>query len=162
MKKKIKIIDIFCYISTGENEKIPKRVKWRDSIWEYDDRAQDYVHKESMLFEQNKFIRTKEFLNDEVEILDNIPSPDNYVPIEKQMKNDTFTGGKWYIDGKEIMSMEIDNEEDEFEDIEEIEIKDFYKCDDYQLIRENFKLVNNQINQLIKNQKKIIKRLNNE
>lgn len=79
--KTIKIIDIFCYISIGENDKIPKKVKWRDSIWEYDDRNQDYVHKESMLFEQNKFIRTKKFLNDEVIILD---EEDEFIDIDEK------------------------------------------------------------------------------
>ena len=68
--KTIKIIDILCYISIGEKEKIPKKVKWRDSIWEYDNRIQDYTNGHLMLFEQLKIIKTKEFLNDEVEIIE--------------------------------------------------------------------------------------------
>lgn len=68
--KTIKIIDILCYISLGEYDKIPKKIKWRDGIWKYDDRMQDYTNGHLMLFEQLKIIRTKEFLNDEVEILD--------------------------------------------------------------------------------------------
>ena len=68
--KTIKIIDILCYISIGEHDKIPKKIKWRDGTWKYDDRMQDYTNGHLMLFEQLKIIRTKEFLNDEVEILD--------------------------------------------------------------------------------------------
>ena len=55
--------------------------------------------------------------------------------------------------------VEILDEEDEFIDIEEWKISDYYKCDDYQLIRDNFEIVNKQINDLIKNQKKIIQAL---
>jgi hypothetical protein len=47
-------------------------------------------------------------------------------------------------------------EEDEFEDIEELDLKNIYKCDDYQQIYINFKHTWNKINALIKNQKKII------
>ncbi len=115
MLKTIKIIDILCYISIEEKDKIPKRVKWRDSIWEYDDRIQDYANGHLMLFEQLKIIRTKEFLNDEVEILD---------------------------------------EEDEFEDIEELNFSGDGHADYVSMIPI--------VNKTIRNQKKIIERLNNE
>lgn len=115
MKNKIKIIDILCYISTGEFDKMPNKVKWRDGIWEYDDRMQDYTNGHLMLFEQLKIIKTKEFLNDEVEILDI---------------------------------------EDEFEDIEEIEIKEIEESSHLE-----FK---ERINSLINNQKKILELLKEE
>ena len=113
--KKIKIIDILCYISLGEYNKIPKKIKWTDGTWKYDDRMQDYTNGYLTLFEQLKNIITEEFLNNEVEILD---------------------------------------EEDEFEDIEEINNAYYHESQDR--INQTFKLA---INDLIKNQKKIIERL---
>lgn len=118
--KTIKIIDLLCYISISDYDKIPKKVKWRDDVWEYDDRMQDYTNGHLMLFEQLKIIKTKEFLNDEVEILD---------------------------------------EEDEFEDIEEI----YFSVYEQERLEETvLDKIEERVNQLIKNQKKIIERLNNQ
>lgn len=66
--KTIKIIELLTKIANGKE--VPNKIKWRDDIWKYDDRIQDYTNEHLMLFEQLKIIRTKEFLNDEVEILD--------------------------------------------------------------------------------------------
>ena len=57
----MRIIDLLNKIAKGEE--VPKKIKWRDCIWEYDNFNQDYTHEELMLFEQFKSIRTKEFLN---------------------------------------------------------------------------------------------------
>lgn len=57
---------------------------------------------------------------------------------------------------------EIIEEDKEYEDIEELKIENIYKCDDYQQIYINFKDTWNKINALIRNQKKIIKEINNK
>lgn len=76
----MKIIDLLSKIAKGE--KVPNKIKWRDETWKYDDRIQDYTNKHLMLFEQLKMIRTKEFLNDEVEILDEVEDK-GYEDIEE-------------------------------------------------------------------------------
>lgn len=53
---------------------IPKTIKYKDKIWKYDIKSQDYCNindKNDMLFSYLfKYVRTSEFLNDEVEAVE--------------------------------------------------------------------------------------------
>ena len=103
----MKIRDIIIKIANRED--VPKRIKWRNKIWLYDDKDQDYTNNGDYLLAYNFCNhRTLDFINDEVEI------------IEEE---------------KEI----------EFEDIRELTQDAF---DDWTEAK--------RINQLIKNQKKLI------
>ena len=93
MRKKIKIIDILCYISIGDFENLPKKIKFKNNIYEY--RGDDYScifqnSKELWLFSDgytNKTMWLGEFLNYELEILDeedefeDIEELDNITPV---------------------------------------------------------------------------------
>ena len=117
MKKKIKIIDILCYISIGDYDKLPKTIEYQGTEYIFDE--DDYkIYKGANLLDDACLTRyiISSMLNDEVEILDG---------------------------------------EDEFKDIEEMNF-DVDCTYDWK-----FGEVYDTINQLIKNQKKIIERLNN-
>jgi len=118
MKKKIKIIDILCYISTGNYEKLPKKIRYRYGYlykdFTFDGESLNYISDKDILFGED----ITAMLNDEVEILDI---------------------------------------EDEFEDIEEIPIPEIESKANVRIVNVEIKL-----DQLIRNQKKIIERLNNE
>ena len=120
---RIKIIDLLNKIANGEE--VPKKIKYKGIIREYEDKDKDYISWETNadlylffdLFKSNSGNQFETTLNDEVEILD---------------------------------------EEDEFEDIEEMNL-DIDCTTEY-----NFGEVYDTINQLINNQKKIIERLKND
>lgn len=119
MGKKIKIIDILCYISIGDYDKLPEKFEYAGYCWHWCIACKIYETKDEDKNEINlyKYFATEGDLNDEVEILD---------------------------------------EENEFEDIEEMNL-------DIDCTTEwNFGEVYDTINQLIKNQKKIIMRLKDE
>ena len=134
MKKKIKIIDILCYISIGEYDRLPKRIRIygrNDSIYEFKP-----INDTSLYYYFN--INTHERL-----------------------------GSDWKLDG-DILNYEVEilDSEDEFEDIEEIRgVVEKDESLTFDEIREgiinNFNLVIEKTNLLIKNQKKITERLNN-
>ena len=67
---KIKIIDLLNKIAN--DEEVPKRIKYRNKIYHY--RGDDYsTYDEDWLFSENYTVKTAwldEFLNDEIEILD--------------------------------------------------------------------------------------------
>ena len=113
--KTIKIIDILCYISIGEKDKIPKKIKWRDSIWEYDDRNQDYTNGHLMLFEQLKIIKTKEFLNDEVEVIDDekwktIEDFPNYeISTKGNVRTKKYCDSRKHLRKSKILNKKINN-----------------------------------------------------
>lgn len=113
MKKKIKIIDILCYTSTGDFDKLPKKIKYEDIIYTFNKDIGYYYDEDGARIGENQILDM--CLNDEVEILD---------------------------------------EEDEFEDIEE--------CFAAEGLSFNKNALEYKINQLIKNQKKIIERLKKE
>ena len=124
MKKKIKIIDILCYISLGDYDKLPKKVKALDEIWIYDEIAECHKNKDCVrLYKRlDEFYTLPEWLNFEIEILD---------------------------------------EEDEFEDIEEIVHEYIYGLNENEeIIDDRVCRFEDKINTLIKNQKKILERLN--
>ena len=70
MKKKIKIIDLLCLISNGEE--VPKEIKYEDYIFSWDNTDEDYYCEEyGNLFEYLfSTVQTNNILNDEVEILE--------------------------------------------------------------------------------------------
>lgn len=79
MKKKIKIIDLLCLISNGEE--LPKEIKYKDYIFSWDNIDEDYYCEEyGNLFEYlfSKF-PTNNILNIEVEILDD--EEDKDIPL---------------------------------------------------------------------------------
>lgn len=148
MEKKIKIIDILCCISTGDYDMLPKKIKYEEIEWNLDTNnycKADYTDGNQYMIADyiDKHFIIQEILNDEVEILD---------------------------------------EEDEFEDIEWLDVALLGQCDnwlrcptnevtkqDIELnpyiinnIRENTLEFQHKINELIKNQKKIIERLKDE
>ena len=121
MEKKIKIIDLLCYISIGDYAKLPEEFKYAGYYWfwclsclTYETR--DENNEETNLYD---YLARNGDLNDEVEILD---------------------------------------EEDEFEDIEELSFKDL-AISINETYNDNVDVLMNKINELIKNQKKIIERL---
>lgn len=66
---KIRVIDLLNKIANGED--VPKKIKWRDKIWDYWEGDQDYKSKQGRWFTSNlNDIRTKEFVNDTVEIIE--------------------------------------------------------------------------------------------
>lgn len=69
------IIDILNRIANRDY--IPIKIKWRDRIWIYDNRSQDYYKECTDKFYENdlglfaygfNYLRTLDFINDEVEI----------------------------------------------------------------------------------------------
>ena len=68
----MKIIDLFNKIANGEDA--PKKIKYRDKIWEYNIKSQDYHNendKTDILFSYLfNYVRTSDFINDEVEIIE--------------------------------------------------------------------------------------------
>ena len=75
MSKTIKVIDLLNKIANGED--VPRKIKWRDKIWDYWEGDQDYKSKQGRWFTSNlNDIRTKEFVNDTVEIIEEEPEID--------------------------------------------------------------------------------------
>lgn len=72
MKNKIKIIDILCYISIGDFDKVPKKVKALDEIWIYDEIAECHKNKDCVrLYKRlDEFYILTDWLNFEVEIIE--------------------------------------------------------------------------------------------
>ena len=137
--KTIKIIDLLNKIANGE---APRTIFYMGSTYDYDKDCMDYedVDTGDLMFDDRY---NTQILNDEVEILDK-----EY--IGKQSIEDTIkyiqVGMKGIIKEKELIK---NYSKDEFEDIE------YYDLD-------NFKYIHRQMKTIIKNQKKIIERLNNE
>jgi hypothetical protein len=83
MKKKIKIIDLLCLISNGEE--VPKKIIYRNVPMIYDNGTEDYMPHQTDKFHGNDLFHylfeeeTKIFLNDEVEILDD--EEDKDIPL---------------------------------------------------------------------------------
>lgn len=66
---KIKIIDLLVKIANGEQ--VPEKIKYNNKIWEYYVYANDYKEEDIWLFEELfEYRRTIEFINDEVEIIE--------------------------------------------------------------------------------------------
>lgn len=130
--KTIKIIDIFCKINCGEE--VPYKIMYENHIYTYNSEVQDYD------------------INDNCEYL----------------FEHLFT----YKDTSIILGLELEilDEEDEFEDIKEVNIltddtnMDYVANDEYGKLSYSKidLLLAYRINDLIKNQKKIISRLKDE
>lgn len=140
MRKKIKIIDILCYISVGEYDKLPERIKDKWHTYTKIERKQE--------LEGSKLV----------------------IEINYQDELGSYLFGDAYV-LSDILNdeMEILDEEDEFEDIEVITENIFFdmveKNDDGSVtvpyLTRIETMIVDKINDLIKNQKKIIERLNN-
>lgn len=85
MNKTIKIIDLLNKIANGK--KLPKRIKWRDKIWDYIEKEQDYINHNIYFFEGFTQIRTKDFVTDTVEIIEDTPKKIEKIKV---LKYDTF------------------------------------------------------------------------
>lgn len=75
MKKTIKIIDLFIKIANGEE--VPKKVKYCDLFWLWEERTQDYIYKKNGITEKylikdilSGYEQTKSLLRTEVEIIE--------------------------------------------------------------------------------------------
>ena len=66
---KIKVIDLLIKIANGEQ--VPEKIKYENKIWEYDAYSNDYKGEDIWLFEELfEYKRTIEFINDDVEIIE--------------------------------------------------------------------------------------------
>ena len=124
MGKKIKIIDILCYISVGEYDKLPEEFEYAGYCWFLCLSCLTYETKDENNEEINlyDYLARNGDLNDEVEILDS---------------------------------------EDEFEDIEELNLDKDELLQKVIITAQDY-VIEGKINELIKNQKKIISRLKDE
>ena len=82
MKETIKVIELLQIIS--RNEKIPKKIKYKDTIYEYDEYLKEHGHGDGKF----KYYLSDDFnigliLNEEVEIIK------NNVTLEKEKQNET-------------------------------------------------------------------------
>ena len=149
----MKVIDLLNKIANGEE--VPKEIKTEEDIYEYVDIAYDYKKKCVSLnywfFQQFVFGGNGNCLNYEVEIIE-----------EPKGKEGFVTNGHRFVsneNGVSIFPVEEDKEIEEikFDEIDEMTDYDIYsypECSDDS--KENFK---NKINELIRNQKKIINEL---
>ena len=65
----MQVIDLLNKIANGED--VPKKIKWRDKIWTYNNKDQDYeINDIDLLGYGFCNHRTLDFINDEVEILE--------------------------------------------------------------------------------------------
>ena len=133
-RKIVKLIDILCLMSL--NEKIPEEIKYDNKIYHYCDITKDYYYTcygiNIYLF-KTLFSKPTTFLNDEVEVLETM---------------------------------------NEFDEIEELEIgylennpSNKYIINEYGTkcyLTKHSRIMADKINDLIKNQKKIIKKLKKE
>lgn len=94
MNKKIKIIDLLCLISNGEE--VPKKIIYRNVPMIYDNGTEDYIPHQTDKFYGNDLFHylfeeeTKIFLNDEVEILDD--EEDKDIPLIPDDELNIMTG----------------------------------------------------------------------
>lgn len=109
----MKIIDLLNKIANGEE--VPKKIKWENIIYAYSEYDKDYLEypfsdeEYKGLFDMRDNILTQ-FLNDEVEILDE--------------PKDNFTGWKMYQDGKVICSIDCSVDETKDNSIERLDIEE--------------------------------------
>lgn len=75
--RKIKIIDLLCLISNGEE--VPKKVKYKTYYWEYKEEKKDYKDNEGDYVFSCSNYDIPEMLNNEVEILDD--EEDKDIPL---------------------------------------------------------------------------------
>ena len=105
---KIKIIDLLNKISNGE--KIPKKIKYKNKIWEYDEYSNDYKSEYTWLFGKLfDYKRTIEFINDEIEILDEPKKIEKlpYYSLEKIQKSKNKD--EWYENRLELLEKRIND-----------------------------------------------------
>ena len=152
MNKKEKIIDLLCLINN--EEKMPQNIIYKGFLCSWDNDEKDYYCEEygslfEYLFSEYK---TDEVLNMEVTRIADLPT------FEKQKvfnhDADNFTGVKTYINGKEVFSLASEIEEDKdiplIPDDELIILKQSKTVDMQYAIDFNFRVVEEKINQVVK------------
>ena len=88
---KIKIIDLLNKIAN--KEQVPEKIKYNNKIWEYDVYSNDYKGEDIWLFEELfEYRRTIEFINDEVEIIEEQKKIEKITVREKTLG---FPNGEW-------------------------------------------------------------------
>lgn len=119
MNKKIKIIDLLCLISNGEE--VPKKIKIKDEIWIYDEIDYRASDDRGYLFEVHTRTNCQD-LNEEIEILDDEEDKDIPLIPDDELWVITKKGG--------------------------IAIDDELGIDRYVAINFNFKVLKEKINQI--------------
>lgn len=77
---KIKIIELLVRIAN--KEEVPKKIKYRNKIWEFIQGDYDYENKDTYLFEYLfTYITTRHFINDEVEVIEENKKIEKLYPI---------------------------------------------------------------------------------
>lgn len=152
MNKKIKIIDLLCLISNGEE--VPKKIKYGATEYEfsgYDTASKNYKCEYEGGFYSDLFSDIDgSCLNDEVEILNEEETNGYTIHIS----NGNFTGIKMYQDGNEIMSMDYSTEEEDKDiplipDDELHEFNTKEKILNLDKLNYNFKVLQEKINQVV-------------
>ena len=88
---KIKLIDLLNKIAN--KEQVPEKIKYNNKIWEYDVYSNDYKGEDIWLFEELfEYRRTIEFINDEVEIIEEQKKIEKITVREKTLG---FPNGEW-------------------------------------------------------------------
>ena len=91
LRMKIKIIDLLNKIAN--KEQVPEKIKYNNKIWEYDVYSNDYKGEDIWLFEELfEYRRTIEFINDEVEIIEEQKKIEKITVREKTLG---FPNGEW-------------------------------------------------------------------
>ena len=105
---KIKIIDLFVKIANGE--KVPNKIKFRHSIWEYrkDGSTQDYINDYDKCLMEFLAIN-KDGLNQYVEIIDEPKKIEKlpYYSLEKIQKSENKD--EWYENRLELLEKRIND-----------------------------------------------------
>lgn len=149
----MKLIDLLNKIAKGEE--VPEKIKYNKKTYtRFRNSCGNTLYYYQVYGECDFLLQNIELvseLNDEVEILG-------------EEKKDNFTGVKWFKDGNVTMSLDCpgeETEEDEFIDIDELklisleEFKRMNSAERYHITAIEY----DKINDLIKNQKKIINKL---
>ena len=85
----MKVIDLLNKIANGEE--VPKRIKYINSIWEYDEKTKDYFHDDLwLIYSMNSIGLTKR----EVEIIEDTPKEDKKIEKLRAYEEPFLKNGK--------------------------------------------------------------------
>lgn len=163
MEKTIKIIDLLIKIANGE---IPKKIYYDGMHFTYDESCSNYVNFFGSEIDWKYTVM--EYINDEVEIIEGETSTLVCNEGGKITAKNTYSNVAFRFSDENpiISSVEESKKIEEDKEIEKIEFDEIDEVTDYDIYsyqecvddsKEHFK---NRINKLIKNQRKIIKTLN--
>lgn len=100
-------ITIYDLIKLIKEDKAPEKVLYEDNVYVFDKDCQDYLNSYIDEYLINEICIKIQWLDEEVEIIG--------------QSEDEFTGCKWFVRGKETMSMEYEDSENWFKAKELIE-----------------------------------------